>query len=172
MGDWRKKMEWLEMKLAGIGTDATGKNPILILRSLDEKTSVGLWIGFGEAVSLLPLVEGKTPPRPNVHQVFTQFIQRTNAKLVQVNITDMIDQIYCATLVLETPTGTVELDSRPSDAIALALRNEAPIYMSDKALEKSFTGESLPPMEDTSNEGKEMASYLHNLPIELFGKPV
>ena len=165
-------MKWFEMKVAGVGADATNKTPLLILRTMDNKTSVGIWIGFNDAATLLPLIEGKTFSRPHAHQVFGTFLTQMDAVLDRVEIIDMVDNIYYAKMVLDTPKGSIELDSRPSDAISMALRNQAPIYMSVKALEKSFAGESLPTMEDTSDKGKELAHYLHNLPGELFGKPV
>lgn len=165
-------MKWFEMKVAGVGADTSTKTPLLILRTLDDQTSVGLWIGFGDAAAILPLLDGKKFARPSTHDVFNTFLSHMDSTLTRIEITDMVDTIYYAKLILDTPKGVIELDSRPSDAISMALRNDAPIFMSAKALEKSFAGESLPPMEDETEEGKQMATYLHQLPAELFGKPV
>jgi bifunctional DNase/RNase len=132
-------MAMIEMTVEGIGIDPSN-NPLVLLRDQERKMFVPIWIGPAEAVSIQMELDSKTPQRPMTHDLITNILQELGAKLVRVTVNDFADSVYYASLHLEMGRGEnnlQEIDARPSDAIALALRTNAQILVADDVAAKT-----------------------------------
>ncbi|WP_173923041.1 bifunctional nuclease family protein [Agromyces sp. Marseille-P2726] len=130
----------VQVRVLGVALDAARQH-IVLLKPLLEDPGVGrvlpVWIGAQEATSILIAVEGQHAPRPLSHDLITTLFGTLGAKVERVDVTRIEDGTFYAELTLATPTGPQVLDSRPSDAIALAVRADAPIWVADEVLEEA-----------------------------------
>jgi len=124
----------IEMKVKGIAFDQKSMMPVVILVDEFEERVLPIWIGFFEANAIALAIEGLEPPRPMTHDLMKDILQNLKAKMISIYIDDLRDSTYYARLNLETSAGVIDIDARPSDAIALALRIKAPIYVAEKVL--------------------------------------
>lgn len=132
-------MAMIEMTVEGIGIDPSN-NPLVLLRDEERKVFVPIWIGPAEAVSIQMELDSKTPQRPMTHDLMVNILRELGAKLVRVTVNDFADSVYYASLHLEMGRDskeTQEIDARPSDAIALALRTNAQIWVADDVAAKT-----------------------------------
>jgi hypothetical protein len=111
--------------------------PVLLLRGKRDRRLVQLAIGPTELNAIAIPLNGLTPPRPLTHDLFLTLFGRLKVQLTRVVITDLRDDIYYAAVHLQTESGELVLDSRPSDAIALAIRARAPVLVEDRVFEKA-----------------------------------
>jgi len=123
-----------EMLVAGVTVDPVTKSPIVILRDRENRLALPIWIGALEANAIVLAIEGVETARPMTHDLLKSLLEKTGARLRQVEITEIRDNTFYALLHLERGGGSVSLDCRPSDAIALALRCDAPILVADEVL--------------------------------------
>ena len=123
-----------EMEVLGVATDQDTGQPTVLLRGKRGKQDLTLFIGPFEAQSIAVPLQQMTPPRPLTHDLTLSLLSTFHSRLRRVIISDLKDSTYYATLYLETDGKETVLDSRPSDAIALALRAGVPIYANDRAL--------------------------------------
>jgi len=123
-----------EMEVLGVATDQESGQPTILLRGKQGKQELTLFIGPFEAQSIAVPLQQMKPPRPLTHDLALSFLSTFHSRLRRVIISDLRDNTYYATLYLEADGKELTLDSRPSDAIALALRAGVPIYANDKAL--------------------------------------
>jgi uncharacterized protein len=121
-----------QMKVDKLGIDLLTHDPVVILKDLEGKRYLPILIGPFEATAIMLALEGQQVPRPLSHDLMRMLLNSLNAKLEHVVIHDMKDSTFFAKLVVRTEGNVQEIDARPSDAIALALRMEAPIYVTDK----------------------------------------
>ena len=121
---------------------------VVILSDMEETAFLPIWIGMGEAVAISRKLEDKVLPRPMTHDLIVSMLKGMNARVVRVLIDSLTNETYFAKITLETPSSTVEIDSRPSDAIAVALRSPAPIYVSTALMEENG-------LRDLDMEGKD-----------------
>lgn len=121
----------IKMDISGIAID-NNNMPLVILKGND--TVLPIWIGMVEAQSILFALEGIVPPRPLTHDLLKSIIEQMGAKLERIVITAIHNNIYFARLQLSFHDDIIEIDSRPSDAIVLALRLSSPIYVSEHVL--------------------------------------
>jgi bifunctional DNase/RNase len=124
-----------EMSVYGVSFDLVGKHPIVLLRTAAGGRYLPIWVGQPEAAAILVKLQDSEAPRPMTHDLFASTLGAVGARLVQVSIVALRDNTYYAALVVETDGERVEIDARPSDAIALAVRLEAPIMASDAVVE-------------------------------------
>jgi hypothetical protein len=135
-----------EADVIAVMLDPRTETPAVVLEGKRDHRRVALMIGPAEATSIAVPLQGMTPPRPLTHDLFLTLFGRLNVTLTRVVITDLRNDIYYATVHLTGSGGELTLDSRPSDAIALAVRAEAPIFADDRVLEESaieFEGEEV-----------------------------
>jgi hypothetical protein len=125
----------IEMIVEGIGLDQNHR-PLVLLRDERKSVFVPIWIGPAEAVSIQMELESKQPPRPMTHDLITNILRDLGVKLRKITVNDCRDQIYYATLTLQVGDDVQEIDSRPSDAIALALRANAAIFVAEKVAQE------------------------------------
>jgi bifunctional DNase/RNase len=126
------------MKVDKLGIDLLTHDPVVILRDLEGKRYLPILIGPFEATAIALALEGQQVPRPLSHDLMKTMLESLSAKLEHIVIHDIKDSTFFAKLVVRASGETQEIDARPSDGIALALRMQAPIYVSDKiVLEES-----------------------------------
>ena len=120
------------MKVDKLGIDLLTHDPVVILKDLEGKRYLPILIGPFEATAIALALEGTAVPRPLSHDLMRTMLETLNAKLEQIVIHDIRESTFYAKLIVRTNGDTQEIDARPSDGIALALRMQAPIYVSDK----------------------------------------
>lgn len=132
-------MAMIEMVVEGIGIDPQN-NPLVLLRDDSRNTYVPIWIGLSEAVAIQMELDQRTSQRPMTHDLMTNILQNLGIRLVKVTVNEFEDSIYYASLHLqlgESADTIHELDARPSDAIALALRARCGIFVSETVTQKA-----------------------------------
>jgi len=124
----------IEMKVAGIALDAARRSPIVLLRDESDRRAIPIYISQEQARSIVSVLEDQTPPRPMTHDLMANLLDAWEMDLDRVVIHALEDNTFFATLQLAFGEETRELDARPSDAIALALRLEAPIWVVEEVV--------------------------------------
>ena len=160
----------IEMQVTGLTIDPVNNAPIVILREKDGGRILPIWIGVIEASAIAFELEQVKLTRPMTHDLLRSCIESLGGRVERIQIVDLRDNTYFAMLLISRDGHTIEIDARPSDAIALALRFEAPIYVEEKVIEKSLQVDDQVEIADDSEEGKKWADYLENLSPEDFGK--
>jgi bifunctional DNase/RNase len=159
-----------KVSIAGMTMDPASNTPIIILKSVEDDQAIPIWIGLLEATSIASALQNIKFDRPMTHDLFKNFIENMNTAVSKIEVCDLKDNTYYAKIHFISEEKTFSMDSRPSDAIAIALRFQAPIYVDDKIIEKSQKMGGELEVSDTSEEGKKWADYLKNLSPEDFGK--
>ncbi len=126
-----------EMTLYGVSFEPIGKQPIVLLKTADDDKFLPIWIGHSEAAAILMKLQGATPPRPMTHDLLTDVVSELQGEVVKVVVTEMRENTYFARITIVQNGREVEIDSRPSDAIALAVRCDAQIFATDDVIEES-----------------------------------
>lgn len=134
-----------EVRVMGVFVDASGTQPTLVLQGKRDKRSFAMRIGAAEATGIAFPLENRVPPRPLTHDLFLTLFGRLKVSVTRVIITDLKDGIYYATVVLDAGGREIQLDSRPSDAIALAVRAKAPVLVEERVFDKSELVPIAPP---------------------------
>ncbi len=125
----------VEMSVDSVRISVENSQRVVILKDREGDRYLFIWIATPEAYSIAMELQGATPPRPLTHDLLKTVIQELGGKVESVVISDLIDDIYHARIILDANGRHVEVDSRSSDAIALAVRMKAPIFVSDKVME-------------------------------------
>jgi bifunctional DNase/RNase len=126
-----------EMTVYGVSFDLVGKQPIVLLKTSDGDKVLPVWIGHPEAASILMKLQGQEPPRPQTHDLLADVIAQLDAEVVKVTVTELRESTFYASITLRRNGDEIDVDSRTSDAIALALRAGAKIYAADEVIEES-----------------------------------
>src|SRR5580765_3524892 len=121
-----------QMDVVGVRVEMPRNLPMVLLREVDGSRYLSIWIGAGEASAIASAQEGLVPQRPLTHDLMVDVVAALGHQLTQVRITDLTDNTFFAVLVIDG----VEVSSRPSDAIALAVRTGAPIFCDDAVLDE------------------------------------
>lgn len=162
--------ELVPMSIKGLMLDPMSNSPIVVLKDDDEKLFLPIWVGIFEANAIALQLENITTPRPMTHDLLRNMIAELDGHVTRVVINDLKDATFFAQIrVLIHKAGreeTLEIDARPSDAIALALRTEAPIYVAQSVLDQAQT---ITP-EDGDNSVEKTKAWFENLAPEDLGK--
>jgi hypothetical protein len=158
---------WVEMKVRGLALDPVSNMPIIILRDEEEKRSLPIWVGIFEANAIALELEKITTPRPMTHDLIKNILESVDAKVEKIVVNDLRDNTFFALIHLRLGEEEITVDSRPSDAIALALRVGAPIFVDDDVVRRAKSVEVAPKESDDQEKLKE---WLENLKPEDFGK--
>jgi bifunctional DNase/RNase len=136
-----------EVGVVGLFLDSASLQPTVVLQGKRDRRRFGMSIGAAEATGIVFPLENRVPPRPLTHDLFMTLFGRLKVTVTRVIITDLKDGIYYATVYLDAGGKEMQLDSRPSDAIALAIRAKAPVLVEDRVFDKSdlLTGPSPAP---------------------------
>ena len=148
MGEEMNRENFILMTVGGLTLDPVTKTPIVILRDPDNKLNLPIWIGLLEATAMATELEGIKMARPMTHDLLRSLINDLGAVVEWIEVTELKDNTYYALIYLRVNDRQLTLDSRPSDAISLALRTKSPIYVAKKVLEASSVLQQL-------EEGKE-----------------
>jgi bifunctional DNase/RNase len=143
-----KKEDSIQMAVGGLTLDPVTKTPIVILKDMDNKLNLPIWIGLLEATAMATELEGIKMARPMTHDLLKSILAETGGAVEFVQITELKENTYYASIYLNMAGRQLAIDSRPSDAIALALRTKSPIYVAKAVLEASSILQQ-------SEEGKE-----------------
>jgi hypothetical protein len=161
----------IEMKVFGLAIDPITNTPIVILKDLEEKKAIPIWIGLFEASAIATELEKISFSRPMTHDLVSQILKTLDVEISKIIINDLKNNTFYAVIYLERDGGTMTVDSRPSDAIALALRANATIFVDEKVIEKSMNLDLGTQTEDLRQYSKEkLKDILENLSPEDFGK--
>ena len=151
-----------EMVIYGVSFDMVGKQPIVLLKTRDGNKFLPIWIGHPEAAAILMKLQSQAPPRPMTHDLMSELLEQLEAHVVRITVTELRENTFYAQITVTVDGREIEVDSRPSDAIALAIRAEAPIFAADRVIEESaieFEGEDVDPDELEA----EVAKFKHFL---------
>lgn len=127
----------VEVKIRGLMMDPSTNSPIVVLKDTQSDTMLPIWVGHFEAHAIALEIEKVTPQRPMTHDLLKNLIDHVGGRVERVIVTELIDNTFYAVIELRINGEVSVLDSRPSDAIALALRTDAPIYVREGVLEHS-----------------------------------
>lgn len=163
---------FIEMKVAGITLDPMTKMPIVILKDSSGENTLPIWIGIAEASAIAIQLEKIDLARPMTHDLLRNVLSELQVDLEKVEVTDLRDNTYFALLHLRIGEETLPVDSRPSDAIALALRTESPIFVDESVINKSRHIDATKAEEGmvTPEDRDKWTEILENLTPEAFGK--
>jgi bifunctional DNase/RNase len=126
-----------EMHIYGVSFDIVGKQPIVLLKTADGNKFLPIWIGHPEAAAILMKLQGASTPRPMTHDLLTDMLAQLEARVIRITVTELRDSTFYASITIQQDGSEIEIASRPSDAIALAVRAEAPIFADDRVIEES-----------------------------------
>jgi bifunctional DNase/RNase len=135
-----------EMVIYGVSFDLVGKQPIVLLKTAEGSKYLPIWIGHPEAAAILMKLQGASTPRPMTHDLVTDILAQLEAEVVRITVTELKENTFYASITVSQNGSEIEIDSRPSDAIALAVRAEAPIFVADQVIDESaieFEGEEV-----------------------------
>jgi uncharacterized protein len=125
------------MVIYGVSFDMVGKQPIVLLKTVDSNKFLPIWIGHPEAAAILMKLQGASTPRPMTHDLLNDMLGELDVRCTQVAVTELRDNTFFASITLSANGRDMEIDSRPSDALALAVRTGAPIYAAEDVIAES-----------------------------------
>ena len=156
----------IEMTIKGLMIDPITNMPIVILRDHEGQRVLPIWVGVFEANAIALQIENVQTPRPMTHDLLKSVIETLRATVERVVVCDLKENTFYATIHLRISGRELLVDSRPSDAIALALRTQTPIFVEDAVLQSAHTADSSP---DTSDLTR-LQKWLENLDEDDLGK--
>lgn len=154
------------MRIKGLVVDPISKMPIVVLEDLHSKRMLPIWIGVFEANAIALRIENIATPRPMTHDLLKNFLDELDIKVEKIVVNDVRDNTFYALIYCRHMNQTITIDSRPSDAIALVLRTDAPIFVEESVVEKAHSMKIDENLEDSEN----LKNWLENLQPEDFGK--
>lgn len=158
-------MSTTEMKVATLALDKKTKSPFVLLEDAEERYSLPIYIGLVEANAIAMELEKMSPPRPMTHDLLASVIRSMGGKLLRVEVTELKESTFHARLYIEAGGTVVEVDARPSDSIALALRLEAPIWVHEEVL----AGAEVSERRRVELEKEKWKDFLESLSDDDFG---
>ncbi|MCX6386099.1 MAG: bifunctional nuclease family protein [Solirubrobacterales bacterium] len=156
-----------EMAIYGVSFDMVGKQPIVLLKTVDSNKFLPIWIGHPEAAAILMKLQGASTPRPMTHDLLNDVLGDLGVTCTRVAITELRDNTFYASITLNLNGREVEVDSRPSDALALAVRSGAPIFAAEDVITDSAI-EFEHEVEDTEGVVEKFKDFLENVKPEDF----
>lgn len=157
----------VEVRIRGLMMDPATNMPIVVLKDVGSETVMPIWVGIFEANAIAIEIEKVAAPRPMTHDLTRNLIRNLNAELERVVINELKDDTFLAVLWLRQGEDAVAIDARPSDAIALALRADCPIYVSEQVMQTAKLNTSGPPEGPTAEQ---LRGWLEGLNDEDLGR--
>ena len=159
----------IEMRVMGIALDTRSGSPIVVLNDKENRKALPIWIGSAEASAIIRRIENITSTRPMAHDLFISIAEQSEFIITKVEINDVDDQTYFSTIYMynEKLNKQIDIDSRPSDAIAVALRAEVPIYVTDNVLATGLVSTDL---ERDEQEAREFKNFIKDIKPSDFEK--
>jgi bifunctional DNase/RNase len=156
----------VEMRIKGLMLDPVTNMPIIILSDVEGQRILPIWVGFFEANAIALQMENVATPRPMTHDLLKNVISGLNATVKKILVNNLSDNTFYALIYLEMNGETMAIDSRPSDAIALALRMKSPIFVDEEVIQKAKSIEGTRDLSDSES----LQRWLENLRPEELGK--
>jgi uncharacterized protein len=160
-----RRVEMKKMEIKGLLLDPISNTPVVVLKDAEEKFFLPIWIGVFEANAIALKIENVSTARPLTHDLVFHLLEDLKARIDKIVINDLRDNTFYARIFISHLGEEIEVDSRPSDALALALRFDAGIFVEDEVLEKSRKIE----VEDPRNPDR-LKQWLEDLDPEELGK--
>jgi bifunctional DNase/RNase len=157
------------MLIYGVSFDLVGKQPIVLLKTADGNKFLPIWIGHPEAAAILMKLQSQAPPRPMTHDLLSDMLEQLEAQVVRITVTELRENTFYASITVKQDGSEIEIDSRSSDAIAVAVRAQVPIYAADSVIEESaieFEGEEVNEEEIVT----EFKQFLENVTPDEFAE--
>ncbi len=150
----------IEMKVAGIALDAVSRSPIILLKDAADRRALPIYISQEQAKAIVNALEKQTPPRPFTHDLMVNIFDSCDIKVDRVTINSLQDNTFYASIVINNNGVLKEIDARPSDAIAIAIRTKAPIWV----IEEVIADASIPVDRDADEQERQaFRSFVSNL---------
>jgi uncharacterized protein len=156
-----------EMVIYGVSFDMVGKQPIVLLKTRDGNKFLPIWIGHPEAAAILMKLQGANTPRPMTHDLMDDMLDKLQVECTRVSVTELRENTFYASIQLRIDGREVEIDSRPSDALALAVRTQAPIFAHEDVIAESAI-EFEHEVEDQEDVVDKFKEFLDNVSPEDF----
>jgi len=151
----------IEMKVMGIALDTRTGSPIVVLHDKDNRKALPIWIGSAEASAIIRKIENLTVSRPMTHDLIINMIEKLGYTLDKIEINDVEKETYYATMFIKDKDGNLtEIDSRPSDAIAVAIRVEAPIFVTANVISNGSVSTDSAKDEEEAQEFKKFVQSI------------
>ena len=161
---------FMPMTISGLTIDPLTNSPIVILKEVDGERTLPIWIGLLEATAIASELEGIKFSRPMTHDLLRDLLEMIEVKVNKIEVCDLKNNTYYALIYVVHKGKEITLDARPSDALALSLRMDAPIYVSEEVISKSAQIDLKAEPEDKTEQGKKWQEILEKLNPEDFGK--
>ena len=158
----------VEMKVEGLTLDPLTNMPIIILKDSTGQKALPIWVGIFEANAIALEIESITTPRPMTHDLLKNVVLSMQGEIRHILVNELKDNTFHAMIAVNYNGNILNIDSRPSDAIALALRVKAPIYVEEKVIEAAKSIE-LPDSDNKGQEKDQWSKWLENLKPQDFG---
>jgi bifunctional DNase/RNase len=156
----------IEMAIKGLMVDPITNMPIIVLREVEGERVLPIWVGVFEANAIALQVENVQTPRPMTHDLLKNVIDQMGGRVERIVVCELKESTFYATLHVLSPEGLLEVDARPSDAIALALRSGARIFVDDAVIQNARSVE----MGHETVDVRRLQKWLENLPDDDLGK--
>ena len=160
----------VRMTVIQVGFDRSTNTPVVMLREDGGERTLPIWIGAPEANAIAMELKGETPSRPMTHDLLKQLLLGLGGDLKRVTITGLRESTYLAELLIYRGEQIFEVDARPSDSIALALRTQAPIFANDELLDQSGTPTEPAPEATPDNDPEALKRFLSRLDPQDLGR--
>jgi bifunctional DNase/RNase len=160
----------VEMKVEGLTLDPLTNMPIIILKDLAGDKALPIWVGYFEANAIALEIEKINTPRPMTHDLLNNIISSLQAKVKHILVTDLKDNTFFAEISVIQNGSDMTIDSRPSDAIALALRSKSPIFVEEKVIEAAKSLDLPDPDKLQNQEKKQWKDWITSIKPQDFGK--
>src|ERR1700704_665913 len=162
-----RSLDGQEMVIYGVSFDMVGKQPIVLLKTVENNKFLPIWIGHPEAAAILMKLQGASTPRPMTHDLLSEMLGELEVTCKQVSVTELRENTFFASISLRANGRELEIDSRPSDALALAVRAGAPIFAADEVIAESAI-EFEHEVEDTEEVVEKFKDFLDRVSPEDF----
>jgi bifunctional DNase/RNase len=158
------------MSISGLTVDPITNSPIVILKEIDGDGTLPIWIGLLEATAIASELEGIKFSRPMTHDLLKNMMDMVHVRVSKIEVCDLKNNTYYARINFEFNGKEMSIDARPSDAIALSLRLDAPIFVSEDVISRSTQIDLKAVAQDKTEKGKKWQEILENLDPDDFGK--
>ena len=158
------------MVVSGLTMDPVTNSPIVILKEINGEKTLPIWIGLLEATAIASELEGVKFSRPMTHDLLKNMMELINVKVIKIEVCDLKNNTYYALIHFRMGDKEMSIDARPSDALALSLRVNAPIFVAEKVIDQSSQIDLKAEPEDKSEQGKKWQDILEKLNPDDFGK--
>jgi bifunctional DNase/RNase len=156
----------IEMRIKGLVVDPISKMPIVVLEDLKSERMLPIWIGVFEANAIALKIENVSTPRPMTHDLIKNFLDKLDIIVEKIVVNDVKDNTFYALIHCRYKGQPIAIDSRPSDAIALSLRVNAPIFVEDEVVKKAHSLK----FDENLEDSEKLRKWLENLKPENLGK--